>query len=81
MRPVTAASSSVSLTRTNRSGVAPSRRRVRITLNADEWAILDAVARKYRKPLGWVFQVAAHTFLEPMPRLVSNSGQKIEQLE
>jgi hypothetical protein len=60
----------VSTMRTKRTGVAPAQRRVRVTLNADEWAILGAVARKYRKPLGWVFQVATHAFLEPMPRLM-----------
>ncbi len=41
-------------------------------MNADEWAILGAVARKYRKSLGWVFQVAAaHAFLEPMSPVTS----------
>jgi hypothetical protein len=69
MKPVT-----VSPMRTKRTGMAPSRRRVRITLNADEWAILGTVARKYRKSLGWVLQVAAHVFLEPMPRLISTPG-------
>ncbi len=57
--------------RTKRTAVPRARRRVRITLNLDEWAVLGAVARKYRKPLGWVFQVAAHAFFEPMPRLMS----------
>ena len=70
MKSVTTASSGVSPMRTQWTVVPRERRRVRITLNADEWAILGAVARKYRKPLGWVFQVAAHVFLEPMPRLM-----------
>jgi hypothetical protein len=54
--------------RTKRTALLRARRGVRITLTLDEWAILGAVARKYRKPLGWVFQVAAHAFLEPTAR-------------
>ena len=69
MKPITAVYSSVPPRRV-------ARRRVRITLNVDEWAILGAVARKYRKPLGWVLQVAAHAFLEPMPRLIGTPGER-----
>src|ERR1700737_252547 len=59
----------------SRTSLSPrTRRRVRITLTLDEWAILGALARKYRKPLGSWFQVAAHPFLEPMPRLMSTPG-------
>ena len=41
----------------------PSLRRVRVELSAHEWLIVEAVAVRYKKPIGWVLAMALRSWI------------------